>query len=196
MTLSLCVFASFPATAQQGLSHKLIYTARVIFHGYNLPFKNIKDNFLNVGFGLGVDYPYNKSATLLQSFSVGVLGHKQHGNVYSINTQFSYRPLLFKTLEPGIAVGIGRTFSFANNQNPYYSIEAGSWQKSGSQHQGHWQVPVALSLGYRLNAFHHFSITPYVSYEAAALLQYNSAFPILPYTSLAAGIRLAHLKNK
>ena len=194
MTLFFCVYIT-QAKAQKAISQKLIYSAKVIFHGYSLPFKNVKDNFLNLGFGLGVDYPYNRNASLLQSFSVGVLRHKQHGNLYSVGTQFSYRPLLFKALEPGIALGISRTFSFSNRQNPFYSIENGSWQKSGSQHQGHWQIPVGLSLGYRLHAFNQFAVTPYVSYEAAALLRYNSAFPVLPSTSLAAGIRFAHLKK-
>ncbi len=193
-TLLSCVFSSFLASAQNQQTRSMVYTARVIFHGYNLPGKNLKNNFLNVGMELGVDYPYNKGRTLFQSLNIGALRHKQHGNIYYVSTQFAYRPLLFKFLEPGISLGIGRTFSFANKQNPYYSSRGGEWQKSNSQRMDHWHIPVGISIGYKVPA-RHYIVTPFLGYEGAVLLTYNSAFPVLPYTSMSAGIRITHPKN-
>ncbi|WP_224995642.1 hypothetical protein [Cesiribacter sp. SM1] len=178
------------ASAQEGTSSRFIYSAKITFQSYGLPFKNFGSSFKNVGGAIGIDCAYNKSQSLLQSFSLGFQHHREHEQFFYIHTQLAYRPLLFNVLEPGIAIGIGRALAISNPANPYYALENGSWNKSSHQRQGHWLLPVSLSMGYRIRQANGRVFTPYISYEAAAFIQYNSAFPLLPYSQLSTGTRI------
>jgi hypothetical protein len=188
--LYLLCFAAHSASAQEVTSSRFIYSARLTFQSYGLPFKNLREGFKNIGGAIGVDYAYNKSQNLLQSFSLGFQHHTEHEQILYINTQLAYRPLLFDKLEPGIAIGIGRALAISNPGNPYYELEHGTWKRSSHQKTWHWQLPVSLSMGYRIRQANGRVFTPYIGYEAATLIKYNSAFPLLPYSQLSAGTRI------
>lgn len=179
-------------------ANRLSYTATLTFQGYSMPFKHLGDNFKNIGGSVGVAYAYNRSQALSQRVAVGFLSHREHGNGFYLNTQFCYQPVLFSALVPSLAIGIGHLFSFANGHNPYYSNTNGAWGKSSKQSQSHWQVPVSIGIGYKIKTAGGAIITPTVGYEAAAILNYNSAFPILPYSLITVGSKITlpnHIKT-
>jgi hypothetical protein len=175
--------------AQATIQRRLVYSAKLTFQSYGLPFKNLQDSFKNLGGAIGIDYAYNRSQNLYQSFTVGFQHHTEHERLIYVNTQLAYRPLLFKVLEPGFAIGLGRAVALSNPRNPYYELENGAWKK-GRQNQGHWQVPLSLSMGYRTKMANGTVLTPYISYEATPIIKYNSAFTLLPYSLLSVGTRL------
>lgn len=176
--------------AQDYRQSRLVYSAKLTFQAYGLPFKNLSQSFRNVGGAIGIDYVYNRSQTLYQSVTVGFQRHTTHERLVYVNTQFAYRPLLFNRIEPGLALGIGRAVAISNSQNPYYEMENGSWKKSTHQTQGHWQVPLSMSLGYRTTLANSTTFTPYIGYETTPIIRYNNAFPILPYFLISVGTRI------
>lgn len=187
--LVMMYLVSAVAVAQSNLTSQLIYSVRLTFQTYGLPFQNIGASFRNVGAAVEVGMPFNKSQVFYQTLSLGYQGHQQHETSIYVNTQFNYRPLRYTAIEPSIAVGIGRMLSFSNSKNPYYSIKDGIWDKSHNQKQGHWQVPVSLSLGYRSGIGSDKTLTPFVGYDIIPVINYNSAFIVLPYSVLSVGTR-------
>jgi hypothetical protein len=188
--ICLLSLTTYNSMAQATRQQRLIYSAKITFQSYGLPFKNIQDGFKNLGGAVSIDYAYNQSQNIYQSVTVGFQHHTEHERLIYVNTQLAYRPLLFKVLEPGFALGLGRAVALSNTRNPYYELENGTWKKSRSQSQGHWQAPLSLSMGYRTKMANGTVLTPYVSYEATPLIKYNSAFSILPYSLISVGTRV------
>jgi hypothetical protein len=190
VTVYFLSFLAHNLQAQEYRQSRLIYSAKLTFQAYGLPFKNVSQSFRNVGGAIGIDYVYNRSQTLYQSFTVGFQSHTEHERLLYVNTQFAYRPLLFNRIEPGFALGVGRAVAMSNPKNPYYELENSSWKKSTQQTQGHWQVPLSLSMGYRTKLANGTTLTPYIGYEATPIIRYNNAFSILPYSLLSIGTRV------
>lgn len=183
-------FLAHDIHAQDYRQSRLVYSAKLTFQAYGLPFKNLAQSFRNVGGAIGVDYVYNRSQILYQSVTIGFQRHTAHERLVYVNTQFAYRPLLFNRIEPGLALGIGRAVAISNSQNPYYELANGSWKKSTQQTQGHWQVPLSLSMGYRTTLANGTTFTPYIGYETTPIIRYNNAFSILPYSLISIGTRI------
>ncbi len=188
LTLTLSCLLSQTAFAQAPLTSRLIYSAKLTFQAYGLPSKNVGTSFKNVGLAVGVDYAYNQKRNLFQSFTVGYQSHNQHETGYYLNTQLVYRPVLFRVLEPSIGIGVGRMLAVSNAKNQFYEIDNGSWSKSSRQTKGHWQAPISVGLGFRTKTTGT-SITPFINYEAVPIINYNSAFVVMPYSLLSVGSR-------
>jgi hypothetical protein len=189
-TICLLCLTAQSSIAQETMQRRLVYSARLTFQSYGLPFKNLQDSFKNIGGAIGIDYAYNRSHNIYQSFTFGFQHHSEHERLWYVNTQLAYRPLIFKHIEPGFAIGIGRAMTLSNTRNSYYQLENGAWKKSHRQSQGHWQAPISLSMGYRTKLTNGTVLTPYISYEATPLIKYNTAFAILPYSLLSVGTRI------
>lgn len=187
--LTAISLAGTEAVAQANLASRLTYSVRLNFQVYGLPFQNLGGGFRNIGGAVGIDYALNKSGTTQQTLSFGYQSNRQHETSFYLNTQFCYRPLVFGALEPSVAIGVGRMLSYSNARNPYYEVKDGSWEKSSSQRQGHWQAPISLSLGYRTGLGHGRTLTPFVAYDVVPIINYNSAFVALPYSLLSVGTR-------
>ncbi len=194
LSLVLLFGLSSIGCSQLSFDKRLTYSVKFTFQGYGIPFKSKNFSFKNPGGALVVDYAYNSTQTVFQTFTLGLFHHKEHGNSYYLNTQVTYRPLIFNRFEPGISVGIGRIFLFSLKNSPYYKLEGGGWTKSNKQYTGRWQIPIALNAGFKINDKERSKITPFVGYEAAAILKYNNAFTVLPYTNISIGSRL-HFNN-
>lgn len=190
LSLALQFGLSSMAYPQQAFDQRLTYSIKFTLQGYNIPFKNKNFSLKNIGGALGVDYSYNSSQTVFQTFTLGLFHNKEHGNNYYLNTQVTYRPVVFSRLEPGISIGIGRILSFSHKSNPYYKLEPGGWTKTHKQSTGRWQVPIALNAGYNITGPNGSRITPFIGYEGAAIIKYNNAFPVLPYTLISVGSRI------
>ncbi len=192
---SIVSLFSHSSMAQERIPGRLVYSAKLTFQSYGLPFKNLQDSFRNIGAAIVVDYAYNRSQNLYQSFTLGFQHHTEHEQLWYVNTQLAYRPLLFKHVEPGLAIGIGRALAVSNSRNPYYELENGTWKKSSRQSQGHWQVPLSVSLGYQTKISQGTILTPYISYEATPIIKYNNAFVLLPYSLVSVGTRIKFLPS-
>ncbi len=186
--LTLSCLLNQLASAQAPLTSRLTYSAKLTFQAYGLPGKDLNNNLKNVGLAIGVDYAYNQKRNLFQSFTLGYQSHNQHETGYYLNTQLVYRPVLFRVLEPSIGLGVGRLLAVSNAKNPFYEIDNGSWNKSSRQTKGHWQAPISLGLGFRAKTTGT-SITPFIGYEAVPIINYNSAFVVMPYSLLSVGSR-------
>lgn len=188
LALTLSCLLHQNTAAQTPISSRLTYSAKLTFQAYGLPSENLGSNFKNLGLAMGVDYAYNQKRNLFQSFTVGYQSHNQHETGYYLNTQFVYRPVLFRVLEPSIGMGVGRMLAVSNSKNQFYEMENGSWSKSSRQTKGHWQAPISLGIGFRAKTTGT-SITPFISYEAVPIINYNSAFVVMPYSLLSVGSR-------
>jgi hypothetical protein len=178
------------AQAQTPRTQRLGFAVKLASQAYGLPFQNLADGFTNPGASAVVDYAYNQRQNLAQTLQIGVQSHAEQGNMYFVNTQVAYRPTLWNHLQPGVALGVGRVYAFANPRNAYYKQDgSGSWRKSDQQRQGHWQVPLTLSLGYKAQLPSGVQLTPFVDYQITPLISYNDGFPVLPYGLLSVGTR-------
>src|SRR3712207_5521119 len=90
LTIALSCLVGYPAFTQNNLPSRLSYSVKVTFQTYGLPFKNLGNSFKNIGGAFSVDYAYNKSGNLQQSFILGYQSHIQHEAGYYLNTQFCY----------------------------------------------------------------------------------------------------------
>lgn len=85
--------------AIQGFSQspsRLNYNIKFSMQGYNLPLKQLMDNFKNPGIALGIAYGYDVGHSTSQSLNIGWLNHAEHGNAIYLTTQFHYRPSIGK----------------------------------------------------------------------------------------------------
>lgn len=196
LSLLLIIGTSFIGYTQHSFGERLTWSVKFTLQGYNIPFKNKNFSLKNMGAALGVDYSYNASGSLFQTLSLGMFHNKEHGNNYYVNTQVTYRSLVLSRMEPGISLGIGRILSYANKSYPYHDFKDGSWSKSRVQSISRWQVPFSLNLGYNIGGPNGNTITPFIDYESAAIINYNSAFPVLPYTLLGVGSRIQFKTTK
>lgn len=196
LSLLLIIGTSFIGYTQHSFGERLTWSVKFTLQGYNIPVKQKNFSLKNLGAALGIDYSYNSSGTLFQTLSIGMFHHKEHGNNYYVNTQVTYRSLVLSRMEPGISLGIGRILSYVNKSYPYHDFKEGSWSKSRVQSAGRWQVPFSINLGYTIAGPNGNTITPFIDYESAAIINYNSAFPVLPYTLLGVGSRIQFKTTK
>ncbi len=191
LALGVALLGPASARAQAPLLDRLTVGLKLTSQAYGLPFRNVGQGRRNLGVAAELSYAYNSRQTLLQTLQLGVQHHREHGNQYSVNTQLAYRPTLLGRLEPGVALGLGRVYSFANPRNPVYEQDgSGTWRKSARQHRGHWQAPLSLSLGYRVQRSEGMQVTPFVDYQITPIINYNEAFVAFPYSLLSVGMRV------
>lgn len=186
----LSYFVSWHCCAQEHKIPALMYHAKVTFQAYGLPTQNVTKGFKNIGVALGVDVAYNSKRNLQQSFTLGYQAHSQHETNYYLNTQLQYRPIIGNHCEPNIGIGVGRVIAISNPKNRFYELnKSGTWTKSDRQSTGHWQVPITIGFGYRIET-PNTVLVPFLNYDIAAIIKYNSAFIALPYTIITAGTRI------
>lgn len=182
--------------AIQGFSQspsRLNYNIKFSMQGYNLPLKQLMDNFKNPGIALGIAYGYDVGHSTSQSLNIGWLNHAEHGNAIYLSTQFHYRPSIGK-IKPGIGLGVGRIIYF-NNSNPLYDMVGARWEKSRSQSEGRWIAPLTADVGYQLDLGKYYQVTPFIGYEIIPTIKYNNAFPVLPSSLLTVGSRFNLFKK-
>jgi hypothetical protein len=188
LTTGILLVSAVPGQAQA--LQRINFSAKLSSQAYGLPFRNVADGARNLGASVAVSYAYNQRQNLGQTVQLGVQTHVEQGNMYFVNTQVAYQPTLGRHLQPGIAFGVGRVVAAANPQNPYYEQNTdGTWQKS-RQYQAHWQAPLTLSLGYKVQRPAGLQLTPFVDYQVTPIISYNDGFPLLPYGLLSVGTRL------
>lgn len=153
----------------------------------NLPFRNIKSNFSNIGFGLGTEFSYNGRQNLTQQFTALWYRNKAAGNGLMFYTQVAWRPEIAGDFFAEVKAGAGYLYSF----RPVDSFRqiAGQWESVGHRGQGMLALPVGISAGYN-NFSSGTSYSPFISYQFYLASGYNSSIPIVPGSLIQMGARM------
>lgn len=163
----------------------LIFTIQ--FHSLSLPFKDLKSNFSNVGFGVGTEVSLNSYQNWVQQFSIGWIQNKSTGNGWLLSTQTVWRPTIVDEFFAELKAGIGYKYNFRPVES--YRQENGQWVSAGQKGKGMFTVPVGVSAGYNgYSSGTYFS--PFVSYQFLVLKGYSKSIPIVPETLLQVGSRI------
>jgi hypothetical protein len=162
------------------------------FHSLSFPFKDIKTNFRNVGFGVGTEIALGSTHNWAQQFQVSWYRNPQAGNGILLYTQSAWRPTIVSHVYTEIKAGFGLTYNF--RPVTAYRQQDGEWFSVG--HKGKWlfTVPLGISLGYN-NYSAKTYLAPFVSYQVLANTGYAKSIPIMTNSLIQFGTRV-HLTSK
>jgi hypothetical protein len=159
----------------------------VQFHSLSLPFRDIRSNFSNVGFGLGTEVSFNGYQNWVQQFNIGWIQNKTAGNGWLLSTQTIWRPTVVDNFFVELKAGVG--YKYNSRPVESYKQENGQWISVGQKGKGMLAIPLGFSAGYNgYSSGTYFS--PFVSYQFLVLKGYNKSVPIVPETLLQAGTRI------
>lgn len=162
----------------------IIFTLQ--FHSLSLPFKDIKSNFANIGFGIGTEVRFNKKANILQQFQLIWYTNRQVGDGVSFFTQTTWRPNIYRQFYTEVKAGLG--YVIAKRPVSAYQWSDQHWVNKGKKGKGILMVPVGLSLGIDQPIFET-PLSPFISYQFLILSDYNDDIPLVPETLIQIGSR-------
>ncbi len=195
MLLLLLAFQLLQAqktTGRLGQYHNFPLVLGVQFHSLSHPFKNLKQNFKNVGFTLGSEISLGNTHKWAQTFQVGWYRNKATGNGFMVYTQSVYRPYLVGNVFGEVKAGFG----WLKSARPSDGLAShnGNWMTVGKAGKGMLMIPAGVSLGYN-NYSNGTYIAPTISYQVFVSGIYNKSFPVMLNSLLQAQTRI-HLNNK
>jgi hypothetical protein len=157
------------------------------FHSLTLPFKDIKSNFSNVGFGVGTEVSFNGKQDWVQQFSINWNRNENIGNGLLFSTQTVWRPTIADHFYTEVKAGVG--YSYCYRPVGSYRSENGNWVSVGNKGKGMLALVGGISAGYN-NYSSTTYISPFASYQFIVLKGYNKSIPIVPETLLQVGSRI------
>lgn len=161
------------------------------FHSLSFPFKHLRENFKNVGIGIGSEIALGSGPHWAQEFNLVCYRNRAAGNGLGIYTQSAWRPGIAGNFYGAIKLGVGCLYSFRPVQS--YQLKEGKWIPAG--HRGKWLpvIPVAIGAGlqpYSANTY----AAPFINYQLLLLAKYNNVIPVLPNTLIQVGSAI-HFKH-
>ena len=190
--LGICLSVSgHPQSDTQNSYRNFPIIVMIQFHNLSMPFKDLKSNFSNIGFGLGTELSYNGKSNWVQQFSVTWHRNKAVGNGIMIYSQAAWRPTLGTGVYSEIKAGAGYMYSF----HPVESFKQynGSWESVGRKGKGMFTLPVGVSLGYQSYSEKTY-ISPFITYQFLLISGYNQSISLVPETLIQTGSRI-HFGN-
>src|SRR5689334_19200956 len=157
------------------------------FHSLALPFKDVKSNFSNVGFGLGTEVSFNGKRDWVQQFSIALNRNQNVGNGLLFSTQTVWRPTITDHFYGEIKAGVGYNYCYRPVES--YRPANGQWVSVGNKGKGMFALLGGVSAGYD-NYSSSTYLSPFVSYQLMVLKGYNKSIPIVPETMLQVGSRV------
>ena len=163
----------------------------VQFHSLSFPFKDLKTNFKNVGFGIGSEIALGSTHDWAQQFQLVWYRNKQAGNGIILYTQSAWRPTIAAHVYTELKAGFGLTYNFRPVVG--YKQTDGTWQPAG--HTGKWlfTVPVGVSLGYHDYSQRTYA-APFITYQVLANANYAKSVPVITNSLIQVGAGI-HLSN-
>ncbi|EOZ92587.1 hypothetical protein A33Q_3968 [Indibacter alkaliphilus LW1] len=149
------------------------------FHSLAMPFKDLKSNFKNVGFGIGTEVSHNGLHNWVQQFDLIWIKNKGIGNGILLSTQTSYRPMMVGNIFAEVKAGVGYLKSFKPSQS-YQQID-GKWNEAKKNGKGMLAFPIGLGLGQHNHSESSY-ISPFFGYQMILVTNYNQDIPIVPQT--------------
>jgi hypothetical protein len=192
--LPLLFLISFKAFSQQSETTdsalmKLPIIVSANFQTIATPFHNLKNNFRNLGIKIGTEISYNKKRNILQSFNIGYYRNRLNGDGLYINSEFIYRPKIYKPIRMEIKLGPGLADVFLPTQ-PYEPDGNGNWRKATNYGKLALQVHGSIGIWYQSIAINKIRISPFLQYEIVGIIGYNKSIPVLPTTMINIGCRI------
>jgi hypothetical protein len=163
----------------------------VQFHNLSMPFKDMKSNFSNIGFGLGTELSYNGKSNWVQQFSATWHHNKTVGNGILLYSQAVWRPNIGSGVYSEVKAGAGYMYAFHPVES--YKQNNGTWESVDRKGKGMFTLPVGISLGYQSYSEKTY-ISPFISYQFLLISGYNQSIPLVPETLIQVGSRI-HLGN-
>jgi hypothetical protein len=163
----------------------------VQFHNLSMPFKDMKSNFSNIGFGLGTELSYNGKSNWVQQISATWHRNKTVGNGILFYTQAAWRPTIGSGVYSELKAGAGYMYAFHPVES--YRQKNGEWESVGRKGKGMFTLPVGISLGYQSYSEKTY-ISPFITYQFLLISGYNQSIPLVPETLIQVGSRI-HLRN-
>jgi len=163
----------------------------VQFHNLSMPFKDMKSNFSNIGFGLGTEFSYNRKSNLVQQVSATWHHNKTVGNGILLYSQAAWRPTMASGVYTELKGGAGYMYSFRPVES--FQQNKGVWESAGHKGKGMFTLPIGISLGYQSYSEKTY-ISPFISYQFLLISGYNQSIPVVPETLIQVGSRI-HFSN-
>lgn len=170
--------------AQSG-EPRLALTAGVQFHSLGLPFKQVGENFKNLGLSVGTRFRWGNNGAWVQDLQLNWLANRKVGNSWNLYTQAAWQPKIFGALRFGPQLGLG--YSWLEHPITSFEQENGNWVARGRSGKGVLSIPLGLSLRMANSSS---AIQPFVSYQMLIYSGYNRSMPILPNTMLQIGSQI------
>jgi hypothetical protein len=190
--VALCLTGSLLAQTDTQKSYRNFPIIVMIqFHNLSMPFKDMKSNFSNVGFGLGTELSYNGKSNWVQQFSATWHHNKTVGNGILLYSQAAWRPNIASGLYTEVKAGVGYMYSFRPVES--YKQSNGVWESMGHKGKDMLALPVGISIGYQSFSDKTY-ISPFITYQFLLISGYNQSIPLVPETLIQVGSRI-HLGN-
>lgn len=190
--LAICLATSLLAqTDVQNGYRNFPIIVMVQFHNLSMPFKDMKSNFSNIGFGLGTELSYNGKSNWVQQINATWHHNKTVGNGIFVYSQAAWRPNIASGVYSEVKAGAGYMYAFRPVES--YKQSNGVWESQGSKGKGMLALPVGISLGYQSYSDKTY-ISPFISYQFLLISGYNQSIPLVPETLIQVGSRI-HLGN-
>jgi hypothetical protein len=161
------------------------------FHNLSMPFKDMKSNFSNIGFGLGTELSYNGKSNWVQQFSATWHHNKTVGNGVLLYSQAAWRPNIASGMYTELKAGAGYMYAFRPVES--YKQNNGVWEATGNKGKGMFTLPLGISVGYQSYSNKTY-VSPFISYQFLLISGYNQSIPLVPETLIQVGSRI-HLSN-
>ncbi len=184
---SCCLVFSLQAQTDNSNYRNFPIVVTLQFHCFSLPFRDIKSNFSNVGFGLGTEVSLNGKQNWAQQVSVVWYHNKMLGNGLLFYSQMAWRPTVSSDVFTEVKAGAGYLYSF----RPIESFKQvnGKWVSAGHKGKGMLTLPVGVSVGH--NGYSNGTyFSPFVSYQFLIVSGYNKSIPVVPETLVQMGTRI------
>jgi hypothetical protein len=190
--LVICLSASLQAQkdVQNGYRNFPIIVM-VQFHNLSMPFKDMKSNFANIGFGIGTEFSYNGKSNWVQQFSATWHHNKTVGNGIMLYSQAAWRPNIGSGVYTELKAGAGYMYAFRPVES--YKQSNGVWSPVDHKGKGMFTLPIGISVGYQSYSNKAY-VSPFVSYQFMLISGYNQSIPLVPETLIQVGSRI-HLSN-
>jgi hypothetical protein len=159
------------------------------FNAISTPFHKLQNNFRNIGIRIGTEIALNRKQNLLQSLNFCYYRNRQNGDGIFINSEFTFRPEIFKgaNIEFKIGPGVAQLFFPSPTLVPDGS---GGWKKQGMSSKTTFQVHTGFGVGYSGFKLGTTEVSPFLNYEIVGLAGYNRTIPVLPTSFIQTGTRL------
>jgi hypothetical protein len=157
------------------------------FHALSLPFRNLKSNFKNVGFGIATEVSHNGEQNWVTQLGVVWYRNRNVGNGLMPHIQTVWRPTLAGDVFTEVKAGVG--YLISSRPSTSWKQVNGEWQTAGHKGKGMFTIPIGVSLGVNTWAGNT-QVSPFATYQFMLVTGYNSSVPLVPQTLFQSGTRI------
>ncbi len=157
------------------------------FHALSMPFKDLKSNFKNIGFGIGTEVSHSGMHNWSQQIDVIWIRNKSIGNGILFSTQSAWRPMIVGNVYSEVKAGIGYMVGFRPTES--FTQNEGKWLSVGKKGKGMLTIPFGIGMGY-YNYSQNLFVSPFLGYQMMLVKGYNQDIPFVPQSLIQVGGRI------